>query len=90
MSYSEEQQRSYGDMQWKMEQAEKIRKSLKGDKCTVHHQKAKVSEVWEEDYEVNIYIQGYCCQEYALALYKIFEEKNYFDHVIILKPGETF
>lgn len=83
MSYSEEQQRSYAAMEWKMGEAEKIRKSLKGKKCPVHNKKAYASEVWEEDYEVNIYISKYCCKEYALEIYKIFKEDDIFDHVII-------
>lgn len=83
MSYSEEQHRSYAEMQWKMEEAKKIRDSLKGAKCPVHNKKAYASEVWEEDYAVNIYISRYCCREYAVEIQKLFLEKGYFDKVVI-------
>lgn len=87
MSYSEEQQRSYATMLWKLDEAKKIRDSLKGRKCPVHKNKAYVSEVWEEDYEVNIYISRYCCREYALEIKEVFLRKDYFDNVVIENPS---
>ena len=87
MSYSEKQQRSYAEMQWKIEEAKKIRDSLKGRKCPVHNKNAYAGEVWEEDYTVNIYISRYCCGEYALEIQKLFLEKGYFDKVVIENPS---
>lgn len=83
MSYSEEKQRAYTEMEWKVAEFQKMKDALKLRKCAEHDKKLKMGESWEEDYAVNIYISKYCCIPFAKEIGQIFLNSKIFDAVII-------
>jgi hypothetical protein len=83
MSYSEEQQRAYAALEWKMGEFLKMKDELKTRKCPLHNKRVKVGDSWEENYTLNVYISKYCCNGFAKEIEQFFIAKNIFDAVII-------
>jgi hypothetical protein len=83
MSYSEEQQRAYADVQYRLGEFEKLKVELRAVKCEIHNKKCKVDASWEGSYEVHIFIEKYCCRDFAGRVAESVESQNMFDAVII-------
>jgi hypothetical protein len=83
MSYSEEQQKTYSALQWRMGKFQEMKNELKTRKCAVHNKQIKVVDSWEGNYTLNVYISKYCCIHFAEEIKKLFVDRNIFDAVII-------